>query len=228
MQSISDLVWEKGGFTCSIGAASAASSERLHVRHGHAQDGELVWFACQSAAGGHHVRQLRDVSGHLIPPPALDLAVILPAVRRSWEMDGACNREEKRAGREKATTERERWMNNTSLHDKTNVYERSHESWKNKPRKEERDRRNSWNHVLDNDRLLASLWSINNLQHVQITQHFGLGLHVNRLKSSYKAKVTKPGWLITVQSTFCIWSTKYWIKCAIICLHFQQRNLKTE
>lgn len=54
--------------------------ERLHVRDRHAQDGELVGLAGQGAARGHHVRQLRDVGGHLVPSPSLYLAVVLPAV----------------------------------------------------------------------------------------------------------------------------------------------------
>lgn len=55
------------------------TSERLHVRHGHAQDGELVGLAGQRAARGHHVRQLRNVGGHLVSPSSLNLAVVLSA-----------------------------------------------------------------------------------------------------------------------------------------------------
>lgn len=51
------------------------------MRHRHPEDGELVWLAGQRAAGGHHVRQLRDVRRHLVSAPAFDFAVILPAVR---------------------------------------------------------------------------------------------------------------------------------------------------
>lgn len=122
---ITDLVCEKGRFIGSIGAGVAAPSERLHVRHSHAQDGELVWFACQCAAGGHHVWQLCDVSGHLISPPPLDLAVILPGVRRSeqeherWAAHGIVGwreqeqrkveRNQQQANEEEK--EKERWMN---------------------------------------------------------------------------------------------------------------------
>lgn len=48
--------------------------------HGHPQDCELVRLACKGAAGGHHVGQLRDVGGHLVAAPALDFAMVLPAV----------------------------------------------------------------------------------------------------------------------------------------------------
>lgn len=54
--------------------------ERLHVRHGHAQDRQLVRFPRQSAARGHHVGQLRDVGRHLVAPPPLNLAMVLPTV----------------------------------------------------------------------------------------------------------------------------------------------------
>lgn len=50
------------------------------MRHGHPEDGELVRLAGQCAARGHHVRQLRDVGRHLVAAPALDFAVVLPAV----------------------------------------------------------------------------------------------------------------------------------------------------
>lgn len=50
------------------------------MRDRHAQDGEFVGLAGQRAAGRHHVRQLRDVGGHLVPSPPLYLAVVLPAV----------------------------------------------------------------------------------------------------------------------------------------------------
>lgn len=48
--------------------------------HGHPEDGELVGLASQRAAGGHHVGQLRDIGRHLVAAPALDFAVVLPAV----------------------------------------------------------------------------------------------------------------------------------------------------
>lgn len=56
------------------------------MRHGHAQDGELVGFARQGRAGGHHVAQLRDVRRHLVPPPPLDLAVVLPVDARGKQV----------------------------------------------------------------------------------------------------------------------------------------------
>lgn len=48
--------------------------------HGHPEDGELVGLASQRAAGGHHVGQLCDIGCHLVAAPALDFAVVLPAV----------------------------------------------------------------------------------------------------------------------------------------------------
>ena len=55
------------------------TSEGLHVGDRHAQDGELVGLAGEGRAGRHHVRELGDVGRHLVAPPALDLAVVLPA-----------------------------------------------------------------------------------------------------------------------------------------------------
>ena len=49
--------------------------------HGHPEDGELVGLASQRAAGRHHVGQLSDIGCHLVAAPALDFAVVLPAVR---------------------------------------------------------------------------------------------------------------------------------------------------
>ena len=48
------------------------------MRHGHPEDGELVRLPGESVAGGDHVGELRDVGGHLVPPPPLYFAVILP------------------------------------------------------------------------------------------------------------------------------------------------------
>lgn len=50
--------------------------------HGHAEDSQFVWLAGQSAAGGHHVRQLRDVLGHLVTATPLYLAVVLSGTER--------------------------------------------------------------------------------------------------------------------------------------------------
>lgn len=49
----------------------------LHVRDSHAQDGELVRLPGQRTARGDHVRELGDVLSHLVPPPPLDLTVVL-------------------------------------------------------------------------------------------------------------------------------------------------------
>lgn len=72
------LISEEGRLVGAICVGVAASSQRLHVGHCHSQNGQLVWFPCQSAAGGNHVGQLCDVGGHFVPPPPLDLAVIFP------------------------------------------------------------------------------------------------------------------------------------------------------
>lgn len=56
------------------------TSEGFHVSNGHSEYRELVRLPREGAAGGHHVRQLRDVGRHLVPPPALNFAMILPTV----------------------------------------------------------------------------------------------------------------------------------------------------
>lgn len=72
------LISEEGRFIRAVGVDVAASSQRLHVRYSHSKDSQLVRLPCQRAARGHHVGQLRDVGGHLVSPPPLDLAVIFP------------------------------------------------------------------------------------------------------------------------------------------------------
>lgn len=62
----------------------------LHVRDGHAQDGELVWLPGQRAARGDHVRELGDVLGHLVPPPPFNLTVVLSS--RKHEIRGGGKR----------------------------------------------------------------------------------------------------------------------------------------
>lgn len=57
--------------------------------HSHAQDGELVRFACEGTAGGNHVGQLCDVLCHLIPPTSFNFTVILSESRiRAGEKNG--------------------------------------------------------------------------------------------------------------------------------------------
>lgn len=72
------LISEEGRFVGAISVGVATSSQRLHVRHSHSQDGQLVRFPRQRTAGGNHVGQLCDVGGHLVPPPPLDFAMIFP------------------------------------------------------------------------------------------------------------------------------------------------------
>ena len=55
------------------------TSQSLHVRDGHPQDGEFVWFSGKGAAGGHHVAELVHVGRHLVPPATLYFAVTLPS-----------------------------------------------------------------------------------------------------------------------------------------------------
>lgn len=52
------------------------------MRDSHPQDGQLVRFPGEGAAGRHHVRQFRDVGRHLVPSPPLNFAMILPTVIR--------------------------------------------------------------------------------------------------------------------------------------------------
>lgn len=93
--SSQDLVSEKGGFVGAISGGIACATQGLHVRDSHAQDGELVWFAGQGTAGGHHIRQLCDVGSHLIPSPTFNLAVIFPAKGQGGEEeDEVTNRPE--------------------------------------------------------------------------------------------------------------------------------------
>lgn len=77
------LISEEGRLVGAVGVGVAASSQRLHVRHSHSQDGQLVWLPRQRAAGGDHVGQLCDVGGHFVSPPPLDLAVIFPEGRKA-------------------------------------------------------------------------------------------------------------------------------------------------
>ena len=63
-----------------LGRGRGQAPQRLDVGHRHPQDGQLVRLPGQSVARWHHVRQLGDVGGHLVPPPALDLAVVLTGV----------------------------------------------------------------------------------------------------------------------------------------------------
>lgn len=82
------------------------------MRHGHAQDRELVGLAREGRAGGHHVAQLRDVGRHLVAPPPLDLAVVLPVDARGnsyWRV--ACT-------------------GGTELSHKRNTIKQKHNRWK--------------------------------------------------------------------------------------------------
>jgi len=54
------------------------TTQSLHMWDGHAENCQLVWFACKWAAGWHHVTQLIHVCWHFIPSPTLDLTVTFP------------------------------------------------------------------------------------------------------------------------------------------------------
>ncbi len=75
------LFSQEGGFVRAVSGRVPRPSHGLHVWDGHAQDGEFVWLPGERAAGGHHVRQLCDVQGHLITPAALNLTVVLSGGR---------------------------------------------------------------------------------------------------------------------------------------------------
>lgn len=84
------LVGKEARLVGPIRVGGAGPAEGLHVGHGHPQDGQLVRLAGQRVAGGHHVRQLCDVGRHLVAPPPLDLAVVLPggAGGQTWRGGG--------------------------------------------------------------------------------------------------------------------------------------------
>lgn len=75
------IVCQEGRFVGPvIGGRAGDASQGLDVGHRHPQDGQLVRLAGQRVTGWHHVGQLGDVGGHLVPPPPLNLAVVLPGV----------------------------------------------------------------------------------------------------------------------------------------------------
>ena len=75
------IVCEEGRFVGPvIGRSAGDAPQGFDMSHGHPQDGQLVRLAGQRVTGWHHVGQLGDVGGHLVPPPPLNLAVVLPGV----------------------------------------------------------------------------------------------------------------------------------------------------
>ena len=74
------LVGQHGRLVVALGVGVQAAADGLHVLHGEAQDGQLVRLAGHLLAGGDDVAELLDVGVHLVPPPLLDLAVVLPEV----------------------------------------------------------------------------------------------------------------------------------------------------
>ena len=58
------------------------TTESLHMSHGHAKNGELVWLAGERGACGYHVAELGDIRSHLVASSSLDFAVVLPVERR--------------------------------------------------------------------------------------------------------------------------------------------------
>lgn len=120
------LIAEKRRFVWPVGISIGVSSERLHVRDRHSQDGQLVWFPCQRAARGNHVRQFSDVSRHLVPPPPLNLTVILPGARkwvgRNGEKSSDWNGENRRGNGQRGAV----WSCNITVETKKRSWE-----WKN-------------------------------------------------------------------------------------------------
>ena len=55
------------------------TSEILHVRNGHSQDGQLVGFTGQCGARRYHVAQFVDVRCHLVSSATLYLTMRLPS-----------------------------------------------------------------------------------------------------------------------------------------------------
>lgn len=53
--TVQHLLGEKGGLIGPISGRVASAPHGLHVGDRHAQDGQLVRFPCQGAAGRHHV-----------------------------------------------------------------------------------------------------------------------------------------------------------------------------
>lgn len=58
------------------------TSEVPHMGDCHPEYGQFVRFPGQGWTRRHHVGQFGDVGGHLVPPPPLNFAMILPAVSR--------------------------------------------------------------------------------------------------------------------------------------------------
>lgn len=76
------LFGEKRRLVGPIGGCVAGAPHGLHVGDGHPQDGQLVGFPCEGAAGGDHVRQLSDVLGHFVASASLNLTVVLSETER--------------------------------------------------------------------------------------------------------------------------------------------------
>lgn len=57
------------------------TSQRLHMRNRHSQNGELVGLPGQRAARWHHVTQLGYVGRHFVATSPLDFAMILSTAK---------------------------------------------------------------------------------------------------------------------------------------------------
>lgn len=73
------------------------------MRHRHPQDRQLVRLPGEGTAGRDHVRELRDVGGHFVSPPPLDLAVVFSTAK--WGTVKSTIEEENCRGKEREEEE---------------------------------------------------------------------------------------------------------------------------
>ena len=83
------LVRQHGRLVVALGVAVEAAPDRLEVLHGQPEHRQLVHLPRHRLAGGDHRAQLADVGVHLVPPPLLDLAVVLSQLPRVVGVFGA-------------------------------------------------------------------------------------------------------------------------------------------
>lgn len=76
------LIAEERRLVVALRVRGDGAQNGLQVLDGHPEHGQLVEFAGHGVAHGHHCRKLGYVRVHFVPPPFLDLAVILPGKTR--------------------------------------------------------------------------------------------------------------------------------------------------